>query len=67
VRQGTIDVPNQAPDLAAQQTRDIAGNAARVGWSFAIGSLLGLASAMIGAAVGLRRPRTATAINTYNE
>ncbi len=63
-QQGAVDVPNQAPNITAQQTRDIAGNAAKVGWTFALGSLLGLVSALIGASVGTRRPRTS---NTYVE
>ncbi len=46
------------PNLTAQQTRDVAGNAAKVGWSFALGSLLGLIAALIGSAVGTRHPRT---------
>lgn len=50
--------PANAPNVTADQTRDIAGNAAKVGWSFAIGSLLALASALFGANVGTRRPRT---------
>lgn len=55
-------IPNPAntPDVTAQQTRDIAGNAAKVGWSFAIGSLLGLAASLIGASIGTRSPRTNT-------
>jgi hypothetical protein len=68
VQTGTIDVPNQAPNVTAQQTRDIAGNAAKVGWSFALGSLLGLASSLIGASVGTRRHRAvAPTGGAYNE
>jgi hypothetical protein len=52
--QPPTDLPN-AP--TAQETRDIAGNAARAGWSFAFGSLLGLVASLIGAAVGARDPR----------
>lgn len=48
----------QAP--TADQTRDIAGNAATVGWSFALGSLLGLLASLIGASVGTRHPRATT-------
>ncbi|MGI0485010.1 hypothetical protein ACN4EK_06205 [Pantanalinema rosaneae CENA516] len=48
----------QDPNLTAQQTRDIAGNAATVGWSFALGSLLGLLAALIGSYVGARNIRT---------
>ncbi len=64
VQQGTVDVPNQVPNVTAQQTRDFAGNAAKVGWTFALGSLLGLAAAMIGASVGVRRHR---GNNVYTE
>lgn len=63
-QQSGAGLPNPAasPDVnvTAQQTRDIAGNAAKVGWSFAIGSLLGLASSLIGASIGTRSPRTTT-------
>lgn len=45
------------PNVTAQQARDIAGNAATAGWSFALGSLLGLVAALVGAAVGQRSPR----------
>ncbi|HEY9700171.1 MAG TPA: hypothetical protein V6D10_23155 [Trichocoleus sp.] len=55
------DVPAQVPDVTAQQTRDIAGNAAKVGWSFALGSLLGLIASLIGASLGTRHPRTVVA------
>lgn len=48
-----------APNVSAQEARDIAGNAAKVGWSFALGSLLGLVASLIGASAGTRRPRTA--------
>ncbi|MBD0334476.1 MAG: hypothetical protein ICV62_03230 [Cyanobacteria bacterium Co-bin13] len=47
----------QNPNVSPQQAQDIAGNAATVGWSFALGSLLGLAAALIGSAVGVRHPR----------
>ena len=32
-QQGGANLPNRAPNITAQQARDIAGNAARVGWS----------------------------------
>ncbi|XHX77542.1 MAG: hypothetical protein RBJ76_24400 [Stenomitos frigidus ULC029] len=57
---GGLPNPTATPGVTAQQTRDIAGDAAKVGWSFAIGSLLGLASALMGASVGTRSPRTHT-------
>ncbi len=44
--------------MTAEQTRDIAGNAAKVGWSFTIGSLLGLIASILGAYVGTRNSRT---------
>ncbi len=49
------NVPN--PTATAQQTRDIAGNAAKFGWSFALGSLLALVAALVGSAIGNRSPR----------
>jgi hypothetical protein len=49
--------PNDVPDVTAQGTRDIAGNAAKVGWSFVFGSLLGLVASLIGASVGTRSHR----------
>jgi hypothetical protein len=54
VQRGAVNIPNQAPNVTAQQARDIAGNAARVGWSFVFGSLLGLVASMAGSAVGAR-------------
>lgn len=59
VQQGGANLPNSAPDVnvSAQQARELAGNAAKVGWSFAIGSLLGLAASLIGSSIGARTPR----------
>jgi len=59
---GVGNVPNvvPSPGVTAQQTRDAAGGAANAGWSFAIGSLLGLVASLIGAAAGARSPRTTT-------
>lgn len=57
-QQSGASLPNTTPNVTAQQTRDIAGNAAKVGWSFALGSLLALAASLFGATVGARRPRT---------
>ncbi len=55
---GALPSPDVAvPSVTAQQTRDIAGSTAKVAWSFAIGSLLGLVSAMMGASAGARSPR----------
>lgn len=52
--------PNAIPNVSAQDTRNIAGNAATAGWSFVIGSLLGWVASLIGGAVGARSPRTTT-------
>ncbi|MBD1912997.1 MULTISPECIES: hypothetical protein [unclassified Leptolyngbya] len=58
----TGNIPNpanvQTPDVTTQEAQNLAGNSAKVGWSFALGSLLGLAASMIGAAVGARSPRS---------
>lgn len=51
--QATPTVPN----ITAQQTREIAGNTAKVSWSFVFGSLLGLVASLIGSSVGVRQPR----------
>ncbi|HSM82451.1 MAG TPA: hypothetical protein VLS96_12230 [Nodosilinea sp.] len=52
-------LPNaaQAPNVTPEQAQNVAGNAAKVGWSFSLGSLLGLAAALGGAAAGARTPR----------
>ncbi|MEG4248060.1 hypothetical protein [Microcoleus sp. Pol10D4] len=56
-QQGGVNIPNQAPNVDPNQVRDIAGNTAKATWSFLLGSLLSLAAAMMGAAVGARKPR----------
>lgn len=58
VQQGAINLPNQAPNISAQQTRDAADSAAKGLWAFTFGSLLGLIASMIGAATGARSPRS---------
>ncbi|MGB3138270.1 MAG: hypothetical protein WBG38_08450 [Nodosilinea sp.] len=59
----TDALPNvtQDPNLTPQQAQDAAGSAAKVGWSFALGSLLGLVAALAGSAVGVRHPRASVA------
>lgn len=57
VQQGGVNVPNNPPNVTAQQTRDIAGDAAKGLWSFVLGSLLGLAASLGGASAGARSPR----------
>jgi hypothetical protein len=46
------------PGISAQGARELATNAANVSWSFVLGSLLGLAAALSGSAVGCRTPRS---------
>ena len=56
-QQSGVNLPNQAPNVSAQDARNIAGNAAKAGWSFLFGSLLGLVASMAGASAGARTPR----------
>ncbi|NDJ19776.1 hypothetical protein [Myxacorys almedinensis] len=59
IPEGGATVPNVTPpNVTAQQARDIASNTATAGWSFVLGSLLGLVASLIGGAVGARTPRT---------
>ena len=57
-QQNGANVPAITPNVTAQQTRDIASNVSKVGWSFSLGSLLGLAAALAGSASGTRTPRS---------
>jgi hypothetical protein len=57
---GATDVPPAVTNVTPGEARDLAGNAATAGWSFALGSLLGLIASLIGASVGTRHPRTTT-------
>lgn len=59
-QQGAVNLPNSTPNISANDARSLAGNAAKAGWSFLFGSLLGLASALMGASVGTRTPRNYT-------
>ncbi|MGL5060449.1 MAG: hypothetical protein ACRC62_10760 [Microcoleus sp.] len=59
-QQGGVNLPNQPPNISAQDTRNLAGNAAKAGWSFLFGSLLGLVAALAGASAGARTPRNYT-------
>ena len=56
-QQNGVNVP-ATPNVTAQQTRDIASNVSKAGWSFSLGSLLGLAAALAGSASGARTPRS---------
>ncbi len=62
-QQGGVTLPDEAPNVTAEQTRDIAGNAAKAGWSFFIGSLFALAAALFGSQVGRHHPRVNSAYN----
>ncbi len=54
---GGADLPNQDPNITAQNLQDLAANSAKAAWSFLLGSLFGLAAAIIGSSVGARKPR----------
>lgn len=55
---GGAAVPPGDVNVTQEEARTIASNAAKVGWAFAFGSLLGLIATLIGTAVGVRRPHT---------
>jgi hypothetical protein len=59
VQQGgvTTPVPQNVPNVSAQEAQAIAENFRRALWWFVFGSLLGLLASMIGAAAGTRSPR----------
>jgi hypothetical protein len=63
-QQNGVQLPNNVPGVSAQQARDVAGNAAKVGWSFTFGSLLGLAASLIGASVGASKHRSVNRVST---
>jgi len=56
-QQGQVGLPNRLPNIDANQARSLAGNAAKAGWSFFFGSLLGLVASMVGASIGSQSPR----------
>jgi hypothetical protein len=58
---GGLNIPQNVPNVTAQQTRDAAAATSRALWWFVLGSLLSLAASLIGAIAGVRSPRT----NTY--
>ncbi|MBD2500316.1 hypothetical protein [Anabaena azotica] len=51
-------LPQNVPNVDAQQAREIASATSRGLWWFVFGSLLGLIASMIGAAAGVRSPRS---------
>ncbi|PSO99532.1 MAG: hypothetical protein BRC47_15545 [Cyanobacteria bacterium QS_7_48_42] len=52
------NLQNQAANADPSQVRQLASQAAKVAWSFVIGSAIGLVIAMMGASVGARKPGT---------
>ena len=56
VQQGGVNVPANAPDVTAQEARNIAANGAKASWAFSFGSLLGLVSTLVGSSLGARTP-----------
>ncbi|MEM6840201.1 MAG: hypothetical protein AAF609_25640 [Cyanobacteria bacterium P01_C01_bin.120] len=57
---GGLSLPNPgaaAPDVNNQEAQQYAANAAKAGWSFLFGALLGLVASLIGSTVGARKPR----------
>ncbi|BAB74188.1 hypothetical protein ACN23B_12515 [Anabaena sp. FACHB-709] len=62
VQQPGAAIPQNVPNVTAEQARDIAAATSRGLWWFVFGSLLGLVASMIGAAAGVRNPRS----NNYN-
>ena len=49
-----------APNISAQNTRDIAGNGAKAGWGYTFGALLGLGSSILGSSIGAHNSRKYT-------
>ncbi|AFY34635.1 hypothetical protein [Calothrix sp. PCC 7507] len=62
VQQPGTTIPQNLPTLTAEQARDVAAATSRGLWWFVLGSLLGLAAALMGAVAGARNLRT----NGYN-
>jgi hypothetical protein len=71
VQQGGVQVPGvtttpggtpavNAPNITAQQARDVAGNGAKAGWGYTLGALLGLGSSVLGSSLGARNTRKYT-------
>ncbi|BAY93456.1 MULTISPECIES: hypothetical protein [unclassified Tolypothrix] len=59
-QQSITNVPQNVPNVTAEQARDIAAATSRGLWWFVFGSLLGLLASLIGAVAGARKPRTTT-------
>ncbi|BAY32477.1 hypothetical protein NIES2107_43660 [Nostoc carneum NIES-2107] len=59
-QQSINNVPQNIPNVTAEQARDIAAATSRGLWWFVFGSLLGLLASLIGAVAGARKPRATT-------
>ncbi|ARV59307.1 hypothetical protein BZZ01_12325 [Nostocales cyanobacterium HT-58-2] len=55
---GGVNVPQNLPNVTAEEARRIAANVRSGLWWFVFGSLLGLVASLLGAATGTRSPRT---------
>ncbi|MEO0348426.1 MAG: hypothetical protein AAF282_00060 [Cyanobacteria bacterium P01_A01_bin.15] len=54
-----VSLPNPGtvvPDVTTQEAQQYAANAAKAGWSFLFGALLGWVASLIGSTVGARKP-----------
>lgn len=58
VQQQGVNLPQNTPNVSAQQAREAASNVRQGLWWFVIGSLLSLLASMLGAVVGTRSGRT---------
>ncbi|MGV2827208.1 hypothetical protein [Myxosarcina sp. GI1(2024)] len=56
-RPGGINVPKQVPNISAAEAQNLAEYSVKTAWTFIFGSLLGLVAALIGAAIGARKPK----------
>ncbi|NJL86521.1 MAG: hypothetical protein HC886_11930 [Leptolyngbyaceae cyanobacterium SM1_1_3] len=57
---GGLSLPDPSaavPNVNPEEAQQYAANAAKAGWSFLFGTLLGLVAALIGSTVGARKPR----------
>lgn len=56
---GGVSLPSPGavvPDATVQEAQQYAANAAKAGWSFLFGALLGLVASLVGSTVGARKP-----------
>ncbi len=60
-QQGGANLPATAPNVSAQEARNLADNIAKISGYFALGSLFGLVASLIGSTVGINRHKTISA------